>query len=324
MKYLPPLIEQITSRLFNIERRRGNSRSESIVLTRRRIYILPTYYGLLFAMLLMLLLVGSTNYNNSLGFVLTFLLASIALVSIIHTYRNLLNLRIEVGKAGAVFCGSDATFQLQLKKTDKQVRYNICVRAKGTSPFITTIDDNTIATVKLTRPATQRGWQPLEQITIDSVFPLGFFRAWSHCTLPISCLVYPQPAPPSPPPTSRSGGTGNSSTLSGTDDFIGFRSYQPGDSPRHVNWKGAAHSDELLTKRFADHESSENWFEWDARPDLDTEARLSLLCRWVIDAEQHGNRYGLRMPDSTIPLGQGSDQQHRCLKALALFEPIST
>jgi len=320
MKYLPPSIEHLASRLFNLERRSGNDRSDSIVLTRRRIYILPTYYGVLFSMLLMLLLVGSTNYNNSLGFVLTFLLASVGLVSIIHTYRNLLHLKIGTGKASAVFCGSVATFYLQLEKPDSASRYNICIRFKGEPPVITNISDDAIAEIKLTRPTTRRGWQPLEQITIDSVFPLGLFRAWSHFTLPKSCLVYPQPAEQSLPPASKGSGTGKNNTPNGGDDFIGFRSYQPGDSPRHVNWKAAAHSNDLLTKRFGDNESSELWLDWDSRPDLDIEARLSQLCRWVIDAEQSGSQYGLRVPGTTIPLGQGSGHQHRCLEILALFE----
>jgi len=323
MKYLPPLIENIATRLFNVERRSGNARSDSIVLTRRRIYILPTYYGVLFAMLLMLLLVGATNYNNSLGFVLTFLLTSIGLVSIIHTYRNLLQLKISTGKASAVFCGSMATFHLQLENRDKRPRYNICARFKETSPAIININDEMVE-IKLTCTTTQRGWQTMGRITIDSVFPLGLCRAWSYITLPKSCLIYPLPAIQPLPPIGKGGGSGKENSQNGGDDFIGYRDYQPGDSPRHVNWKAAAHGDKLHTKRFGDNESSELWFEWDSLSALETESRLSQLCRWIIDAEQNGVDYGLRMPDITIRPGQGDDHQHRCLEVLALHpSPVS-
>ncbi len=321
MKYLPPSIEHLAARFFNIERRSGNDRNDSIILTRRRIYILPTYYGLLFSMLLMLLLVGSTNYNNSLGFVLTFLLTSIGLVSIIHTYRNLLNLRLCAGKSNAVFCGSPATFYLQLEKADKHPRYSICMRFKGEPASIINLNQCDTAEVKLTRSTTRRGWHAMEQVTIDTVFPLGLFRAWCHFTLPKSCLVYPRPAEPSLPSSGKGDGTGNHNVQNGGDDFIGFRSYHPGDSPRHVNWKAAAHSQQLLTKRFGYNDSTELWFEWESLEGLDTEARLSQLCRWIVDAEQDEVNYGLRMPDATIPPSQSGDHQHRCLKALALYKP---
>ena len=320
MKYLPPLVEQVASRLFNLERRSGNDRSDSIVLTRRRIYILPTYYGVLFAMLLMLLLVGATNYNNSLGFILTFLLTSIGLVSIIHTYRNLLQLKISSGKASPVFCGAVATFHLQLENPDKRPRYHLCVRFKNEAANIININDSEIAKIKLTSPTTQRGWHTMEPITIDTVFPLGILRAWCHVTLPKSCLVYPAPASQTDFPISQGDGTGQGNTHNGGDDFIGYRDYQPSDSPRHVNWKAAAHSDELLTKRFGDNESNDQWFDWESLPTLDIESRLSQLCRWIIDAEQSGINYGLRIPGTTISPDQGNDHQHRCLELLALFE----
>ncbi len=320
MKYLPPSIEQLAARFFNVERRSGNSRDNSVTLTRRRIYILPTYYGLLFSMLLMLLLVGATNYNNSLGFVLTFLLASVGLVSILHTYRNLHHLKVSAGKAKATFCGATASFQLLLENPGKNRRNTICVRFKGQLPAAINLSPNETTEIKLTTPATQRGWQPLEKITVDTIYPLGLFRAWTHVSLPKSCLVYPRPATQALPPISTGDGTGKSSPQNGGDDFIGFRSYQPGDSPRHVNWKAAAHSEALLTKRFGGNESDEQWFEWASLQGLDTESRLSQLCRWIIDAEQRGHHYGLRLPSSTIQPGQGGDHQHRCLKLLALFD----
>lgn len=321
MKYLPSSIEHVVVRWFDIERRSGDSRDEPVLLTRRRIYILPTYYGLLFSLLLILLLTGSTNYNNSLGFVLTFLLASICLVSIIHTYRNLLHLKIQAGKASAVFCGSAATFSLQLENPDKLARHNIRVCFKGQSPNNTNINANDSVVTKLTLPTTQRGWKAIERITIDTLYPMGLFRAWSHFTLPTSCLVYPSPTEASLPPAGKGNGASNKQQQQqGDNDFIGFREYRLGDSPRHVNWKAAAHSDELLTKLFGDNESNELWFDWDSLHALETEARLSQLCRWVIDAEQSGAHYGLRLPHTTIPMGQGDGHRHLCLEALALFE----
>ena len=41
-------------------------------LSRRHIYILPTRFGWLYALLLIALLIGSINYSLSLGFAMTF------------------------------------------------------------------------------------------------------------------------------------------------------------------------------------------------------------------------------------------------------------
>ena len=107
----------------------------------------------------------------------------------------------------------------------------------------------------------------------------------------------------------------------GTDDFSGLRLYQASDSPRHVAWKASARSELLLTKMFAGQASSDLWFEWDRLPEeLHTEARLSRLAHWILLAEEHGLRYGLRIPGTAVPLGEGALHRDRCLKELALYD----
>ena len=46
-----------------------------IVLVQRRIFILPARHGMIYVGALVMMLTGSINYNLSLGFILTFLLA---------------------------------------------------------------------------------------------------------------------------------------------------------------------------------------------------------------------------------------------------------
>ena len=60
------------------------------------------------------MLAGSINYSLSLGFALTFLLGSMVLVSILHTYRNLAQLTIYAGKAASVFAVQPASFAIHL------------------------------------------------------------------------------------------------------------------------------------------------------------------------------------------------------------------
>ena len=107
----------------------------------------------------------------------------------------------------------------------------------------------------------------------------------------------------------------------GQDDFAGLRNYQVGDSLRHVAWKAVARGQAVLTKQFSGLAAGELWLDWDAMPtEMHTEARLSRLTRWVLDAARTGQAFGLRLPSRIIPPGVGATHQEQCLTALALFE----
>ena len=105
----------------------------------------------------------------------------------------------------------------------------------------------------------------------------------------------------------------------GVDDFAGFRLYQPGDPTRQIHWKGMARAQQPHSKVFTTLRGTDLWLDWDALGDLDTETKLSRLCRWVLDAEAGGLNYGLRLPTLDISPHHGPGHRHRCLEALALY-----
>ena len=70
-----------------------------------RIYILPTRAGFIFAFIVFTMLLGAMNYNNNMGFALTFLLAGIGVVSIHHCHRNLADLYLHFLGGHPVFAG---------------------------------------------------------------------------------------------------------------------------------------------------------------------------------------------------------------------------
>ena len=79
---------------------------------KKRIYIFPTRQGAIYLFMLFIMLLGAANYNNSLAYILTFLLGSIFMVAILHTYRNLRGMIIHVNPATAVFAGESAGFPI--------------------------------------------------------------------------------------------------------------------------------------------------------------------------------------------------------------------
>ncbi len=288
-------------------------------LHRKRIFILPTNYGLMFAVTLFVMLLGSLNYNNSLGFVLTFLLGGVALMSTFHTFRNISQLAIRPSKATPTFAGQDAIFNVIVDNDVGPARYAVSLVAENQNPTTVDVAASATTSAQLALPTKKRGRISLGIIKVETRFPLGLYRAWSYAPMTSTCLVYPKPAHYFTDPLPQHDEGGDRSTInSGTEDFMGFRHYHPGDSTRHINWKAVARGQPLFSKQFDRNETQELWLDWNQAPG-DTESRLSQLCRWVLDADTAQCIYGLRLPDTTIAPATGATHKHRCLEALALF-----
>ena len=290
-----------------------------VTLDRRRIYILPTRRGLFFGLLLLLLLLGSINYALSLGFVLTFLLAGLGHVAMLHTYRNLRGIQIEQGVSPPVFAGDTAQFFISLEAPDP--RPAIGLHFKKQTPAWVDLIEPGAQSAAIPLMAQQRGWLQPGRFTVFTNFPLGLFRAWSYVDFGARCLVYPRPLPCAlltQGEQLEKGGARNTQH-EGADDFSALREYRLGDAPRHVAWKASTKSEQLLTKQFAAPASATLWFDWHSLNDADPETRLSRLTGMVLEAERSQQAYGLRLPGQTFAPDLGSAQRERCLKALALF-----
>ena len=291
------------------------------LLNHRRIFILPTQSGLLFGLLLVIMLLGAINYSNSLAHLLTFLLGSLGLVSMLHTYRNLSGLRISSSPSEPVFARDRAYYRLLLDNPGGPARYAITIKLAAQSSVVVDIPPHTPRWLTLPLPAEHRGELFGGPVLLATRFPLGLFRAWTRLDLGMSCIVYPHPAP-ADALRAAAGETdpGRGTETSTLDDFVGLRPYIPGDSPRHIHWKAAARGRDLLTKQFTATAASDTWIDWYVLPsEWDTETRLSVLCRWVLDAHPRGHPYGLRLPAQQISPDQGEPHRGRCLEALAFF-----
>ncbi len=294
----------------------------AIVLGQRRIFILPTRLGLVFATVLLVMLAGSINYSLGLGFVLTFLLGALGVNAMIHTFRNLANLRITGGRARPVFAGDTALFTIHLENLGDTDRYAIgLTHDRRQASFVDVMARSTMpATAGVAAP--RRGVLRPGRLTLFTRFPLGLYYAWAYADLDLRCIVYPRPAPSGlpMPPAASSAGSGTERGQ-GQEDFSGLRQYHLGDSPRHIAWKAAARDQGLLTKQFTGRAETELWLDWaQLPPQMGVEERLSYLARWVLDAHAAGLAYGLRVPGTSVEAAAGEAQRERCLETLALFD----
>jgi len=295
--------------------------ANAINLSRRNIYILPSRDGLFFAVVLILMLIGSINYNNSLGYLLCFLLGSLSIVTILHTYKNLYRLEITMGEIKPVFCAQDLHIPLTINNLGgparRALRFDF---PDGEIPAIHDIAADTQANIMLRCKTHRRGVMKLERLRISCRFPLGLFQTWSILNFVQTALVYPHPADADRlPPEHSEQGHGDGCQGQGSGDFTGLRNYHPGDSLRHIHWKALAKGQGLLSKQFAGENTRELWLDWRSLPQLDSEARLSQLTRWVVDAHKNGIAYGLWIPGTEITPDRGGAHRHHCLRLLAEF-----
>lgn len=273
--------------------------------------------------LIALMLVASINYNNSMGFVFTFLLASAAQVSTFYSFKNLSALEIKAVRATPFHLGEEGAYSLLIKELEGRERWNIAVSIGGTSHTIQHITGLESLTVQIPIKPSKRGWFDAETITLSSTFPLGIFRAWAPLKFEQKVLVYPQPLSfeKKIPHGNRQAHDGGSTSLTaGVDEFAGLRNYQQGEHYRHINWKAWAAEKGLYVNQFSAQQTPETWLDWSHCPIEQTEDKLSQLCQWIIDAEKLGLSYGLRIPGHELLPSRGAQHQHTCLKLLALYD----
>jgi uncharacterized protein (DUF58 family) len=131
-----------------------------VLLNQRRVFIVPTGAGFGFAALLALLLVGSINYNLGLGYALTFIAFTCAVADMYLTYRNLVRLHLQPGRAQPVFAGEDAHFELHVRNRSKSDRYALWVdfASAGLARHVVDVPAGGAAGVLLGAPSEARGW----------------------------------------------------------------------------------------------------------------------------------------------------------------------
>jgi uncharacterized protein (DUF58 family) len=300
----------------------------AVPLDLRRVYILPTRYGLMLCGLLIIILLGATNYDNALAYLLCFLLGGILLVAMLHTYRNLAGLSLSGTHVDPVFAGEVAQFVLILASETPRMRYQLHVRQrlrgvrrKGLPSSTVAESMSDVAAITVGIPATQRGYLRLSRVEIASSFPLGLLRAWAYFETEIRCTVYPKPDGELMLPNLAEGlNETNYGVAVGADEFAELSPYRFGESLHAIHWPAYARHERLLSKRFFSG-SGDLRLDWRATAGLtDIEIRLRQLARWILTAEAQRRPYTLVLPNVTIPVGLGRMHMAQALTALADFK----
>lgn len=288
---------------------------------RRRVYVLPTRFGLFYAVLLVTMLIGALNYNNNPALLLGLLLAGAGLASLIAAQLQLSGLSIVAIEAEPVAAGAPLLVRVHARAPGGRLRRGLRVALEPESDVASVLNlESGHGQAQLPLQTERRGWLDLPRVRIGTTRPLGLANAWAYVWPEAPLLVYPAPEPHGPPLPTGSGDHVQSRLHPTGDDVHHLRSYRSGDSRRAIAWKPSARRDTLLVREYEQPLGAEIVLDWRSLMGLMQEARIARLARWVDEAERDGRRYRLDLPaQPAIGPDHGPHHRHACLRALALL-----
>jgi uncharacterized protein (DUF58 family) len=288
-------------------------------LRRDKLYIFPTRTGLVFSVLVAILWMLGTNYQNNLILGLCLLLASLFILVILRTHNNLAGLQIQFKSADSGFAGENIPFSFSVTNGTRQHKDGVHLQWYGEPSAALALESLESGTVAVPAFAPQRGYLEPGRLRVETVYPLGLLRCWSWLNIDARAVVYPNPENHRELAAHFVEGEQDQVTMPGGEDFAGLRSYYPGDPLKHVAWKHYARGQGFMSKQFDSGVSHQTWLSWQALDGLETERRLSTLCYWALHYDRLGQAYGLDLPGTHIAPAVGPQHRHQVLSALALF-----
>ncbi len=296
---------------------------DAVVLRHSRIYILPTRRGIALIATLSIMLLTSMNYALSLGYALTFLAGGMVAAALLATFRNLAGIAVAPMVAGEAFAGGEVEFTLSVVSGVRD-RTGLTATPTNGAPVQVDLPAGATRPLQLTVAARHRGRVPLGRVTLSSDYPLGLWHGWAYVHFPLTASVYPAPeASPPPLPPGHRGSDAHRSERAAEAELSGLRDYQRGDQPNRIAWKAVARGAGWYTKQFEGAGGSGaidlDWAHMP--PGLDVETRLSRFVAWILAAEREVRAFGMRLPGTDLPQGQGAGHRRAALTALALYPP---
>ena len=313
------LIERFADRLAGLPLVRPRTvESLPIVVDRRRVYVLPTGFGLFMALMLLAMLMGGLNYNNNPALLLAFVLIAVAHNSLVHAHLTLSGLRLIALHAEPVPAGKPLMLRLAFEASGNRQRSGLELRAGEEEAFLD-LAPGERGEMVIAVPTLRRGWLSPGRLRLSTLRPFGLARAWSWLRPDTKLLVYPAPEAEAVPLPDLGGDGQSRRTRNHGEQPHHLREYRAGDGLRQIAWKSSARADRLLVREYEATANRELDLDWFTLGKLDHEARIRRLARWVLEAERQGRRYRLRLPSAVVGPGTGPEHRHACLRALALM-----
>lgn len=294
-------------------------RADMQVLTQRNLFILPTAAGVVFGLLLLIMLLTGINYQNSLIYLVTFLLGAVFVGAMHQTHRNLSGLELTLVQAGEGFAGDDVIFRLRVA-AGKDDAIALTLSGDEREVPVAHVPAGQSADVSLPVPSVFRGYLRPDRIRIETRFPFGLLKAWTWMRPVASAVVFPRPivAPEAISAVDDGEQTASSRSPEG-NDHAELRPWRDGDMSQRVMWKRFARSGQMVVADWEADKGSPHWLDFNAFAGTDHELRLGYLSWLVLERSKSGARFGLNLPGQVIVPDSGPAHAIRCLRALAVW-----
>ena len=284
----------------------------------RQIFILPTRFGWMLGLLMFSMLMGSLNFNNNLGLLTTFIVAGLALISMLMAYRNLRGIRIHRTSAEPVFAGQPLMLNVTFINEQDRARPALELLS-GKTPVDFDLPAASLEEIGIRIATEKRGWLKPGRLRLQTSHPIGLFEAWTWFWPERPVLVWPRPAahpPPLPSGHNRDQGRQQRSEPEG-EDFFSLRNWQSSDPLHRIAWKASQRHQTLLSREFRAEQSDHLMFDLEQTPGRGLEERIGNLAAWVLQAEREHLNWTLKLGDVLHGPGSGKAHCHRCLRLLA-------
>lgn len=286
--------------------RRQPAASE-LKLRQHLLFVFPSLYGGWFLMLIALLYLFGTNYQNNLILLCAYLLLSLFCCCILAAFFNLYQLKISTTAVPFCYAGDCVLVSFRLEQYQHKKMLQLY-----SEDFAPVLLEHLTELLHLELYPKKRGYYQLQRFTLCSYYPFGLIRCWTHIQMLQPYWVYPE-ARAVNQIQARS-----SEQLPDQPDQLG--PYYPGSPASALDWKRLAKTPWQPVVR---QHSTANTVHQPTHLVVNTtgaalEQQVSEFCALIHLLESQCQYYSLRTATIHIAADRGQAHLHRCLQALAL------
>lgn len=282
-----------------------------------------TRFGATWLLATLVLFIMAANYSNNLLLFIALVLLALLVNTTWITWLNIRQLTINSLQLEPIFAQHKASIKVQVSNGKGKLTPSVSLSLTDKVFSNTPATQLPLTTEKFIRasiaikPLT-RGCFEVSNLQLSCDYPLGLWRWQKNISSEAKLWVYPTPKGRQalPKPKAKQG----TYLKREQGDFSHVRTYQRGDSMNHIAWKQMARTGEVMTKEFDGGEGlRQTILTLQDTKQGDIEARLSQLCRWIMDCHQKQLKYALELPNQTIAAAQGEAHKEVCLQTLAQY-----
>jgi uncharacterized protein (DUF58 family) len=283
----------------------------------RRVFILPSALGWLWAAVGGLLYVLGVNTSSNVPLILGFLMLALQLLAIFLTAQTLHGLQLHWPTQIEGWAAEQLPLPVQLTvpKGSRYLGLQLGPRGQrweGICPA-------GVQQIPVPWQGDSRGLHKLPRLRIDSQAPLGLWVCWVRIQLNSEALLYPAPIPAAinELPWLQASAKQQAKPNIEPHDFHSLQPHRPEEGPQRLAWKQLARGHGEFSKRFEAPTAQAVLLS--LQPGIEKEKGLSAIAARIKQLAANGETYGLQLLQLNINPGNGTNHRRECLRSLALL-----